>query len=56
MAIGGMAAIHGLFDEFSDSWLSIMICLFSLILLVGYSRTADQIMERLQREETALPR
>ena len=53
MAIGGVATIHGLFDEFSDSWISIVICLFSLILFVGYSRTADQIMERLQREEAA---
>src|ERR1051326_7915485 len=51
MAIGGMALVHGLFDEFSDSWISIVICLFSLILFVGYSRTADQIMERLQQEE-----
>jgi protease PrsW len=56
LAIGGMATIHGLFDEFSDSWLSIVICLFSLVLFVGYSRTADQIMERLQREEAAVPR
>ena len=56
LAIGGMATIHGLFDEFSDSWLSIVICLFSLILFVGYSRTADQIMQRLQREEAAQQR
>jgi RsiW-degrading membrane proteinase PrsW (M82 family) len=53
MSIGAMATIHGLFDEFSDSWLSIVICLFSLILFVGYSRTADQIMERLHQEEAA---
>jgi RsiW-degrading membrane proteinase PrsW (M82 family) len=53
VAIGGVAAIHGLFDEFSDSWISIPICLFSLILFVGYSRTADQIMDRMQREEAA---
>ena len=51
-----MGSIHGLFDEFSDSWLSIVICLFSLILFVGYSRTADQIMERLQRHEAAAGR
>jgi RsiW-degrading membrane proteinase PrsW (M82 family) len=50
-AIGGVALIHGLFDEFADSWLSIVICLFSLILFVGYSRTADQIMERLQQQD-----
>jgi RsiW-degrading membrane proteinase PrsW (M82 family) len=53
VAIGGIATIHGLFDEFSDSWISIVICLFSLILFVGYSRTAEQIMERLQQEEAA---
>jgi len=52
-AIAAMATIHGLFDEFSDSWISIVICLFSLILFVGYSRTADQIMERLHREQAA---
>ena len=48
VAIGGMATIHGLFDQFSDTWLSVLICLFSLILFIGYSRTADQIMERLR--------
>lgn len=53
LAIGGMATVHGLFDEFSDSWISIVICLFSLILFVGYSRAADQIMERMQQEEAA---
>jgi protease PrsW len=56
VAIGGMATIHGLFDQFSDTWLSVLICLFSLILFVGYSRTADQIMERLQKQEAAPPR
>jgi RsiW-degrading membrane proteinase PrsW (M82 family) len=53
VAIGAMATIHGLFDEFSDTWISIVICLFSLILFVGYSRTADQIMERMHKEEAA---
>jgi RsiW-degrading membrane proteinase PrsW (M82 family) len=48
LAIGGMATIHGLFDQYSDTWLSVVICLFSLILFVGYSRTADQIVERLR--------
>ena len=56
MAIVMMGTIHGLFDEFSDTWLSIVICLFSLILFVGYSRTADQIMERLYRQEAAAAR
>jgi hypothetical protein len=56
VAIVTMGSIHGLFDEFSDSWISIVICLFSLILFVGYSRTADQIMQRLQREEAAAAR
>jgi len=53
VAVGGVGLIHGLFDEFSDSWISILICLFSLILFVGYARTADQIVERMQREEAA---
>ena len=48
LAIGGMATVHGLFDQFSDTWLSLVICLFSLILFIGYSRTADQIMEKLR--------
>lgn len=55
-SIAAMATVHGLFDEYSDTWLSIVICLFSLILFVGYARTADQIMERLARDEMAVPR
>jgi RsiW-degrading membrane proteinase PrsW (M82 family) len=54
VAIVAMGTVHGLFDEYSDTWFSILICLFSLILFVGYSRTADQIMERLQRGEAAV--
>jgi RsiW-degrading membrane proteinase PrsW (M82 family) len=50
-AILGVGTLHGLFDAFSDGWISIVICLFSLVLFVGYSSNADRILERIGRED-----
>jgi RsiW-degrading membrane proteinase PrsW (M82 family) len=43
-----VASLHGLYDTFSGSWVSTGVGMLSLLLFVGYARSADQIADNLR--------
>lgn len=42
------AACHGLYDTFSDSWISTGIALLSFLMFICYTRSSDAIVARLR--------
>lgn len=42
------AILHGSYNTFSDDWRGLLICVVTLIIFVGYSRTSEQIVKHLQ--------
>lgn len=50
-----VATLHGLYDTFSSGWIGTGIGLFSLAVFVGYTRSAEQILGRLQAQTEQVP-
>ena len=48
VGVAAMAAVHGTYDTFSDTWLALALCLLSLLLFIMYMRSAEKIADGLK--------
>ncbi len=53
LGVGLMAAMHGLYDVFSDGWLGVLIAAASLLMLMGYLVHGQQISQDADHSEGA---
>lgn len=53
VGIGAMALVHGLYDVFSGGWLGLVLVIFSFLVFVGYTRSAEMLAEKVQRHAAA---